>query len=117
MISSFSWHWKYTLDDFNCQRCGGCCTVSGYVRLKEGEARRIADFLDLDLREFTDRYTRLTEDRTCLSLIERPDRSCIFHSPRNGCTIQPVKPHQCATFPVAWRFDGWEVICRGSTVH
>lgn len=103
------------LDDFTCRRCGGCCTVSGYVRLKEGEARLIADFLGLELHAFTDRYTRLTEDRICLSLNERPDNSCIFHSPESGCAIQPVKPLQCATFPMKWRFDGWEEICRGTS--
>jgi len=99
------------MDAFECRRCGSCCKVSGYVRLEEGEARRIAEHLGLELREFTDQYTRLTEDRRCLSLNEHPDCTCIFLMEEGGCRIQSVKPKQCRTFPRVWRFEGWEGIC------
>ncbi len=97
---------------FNCHRCGNCCRVSGYVRLKADEIPRIAEYLDLEIREFSDGYTRLTSDRRSLSLIEKPNGSCIFLEEDGTCRIQAVKPEQCRTFPTAWRFEGWEALCK-----
>ena len=102
------------LKGFVCQQCGNCCRVSGYVSLRAGEAERIAEHLGLSSREFIDQYTTLTEDRTGLSLIENPDQSCIFLDENGACRINDVKPKQCATFPLDWRFSGWEELCRGA---
>ncbi len=95
-----------------CVRCGECCRVRGYVKLRPGEAERIAEYLDIPLYEFTSEYTRLTYDRQRLSLTEKEDGTCIFLE-GNRCTIDPVKPQQCRDFPVRWRFPGWEKICKG----
>lgn len=95
-----------------CKRCGACCRAHGYVKLRPGEAEAIADFLDMPLYDFTSEYTRLTYDRTKLSLIEAEDGSCVFLD-GNDCMIDKVKPKQCRTFPLKWRFPGWEKICKG----
>lgn len=100
--------------NFQCQRCGNCCRVPGYVRLRNGEAERIAAYLELALHEFIDQYTCVTEDRTGLSLIENPDHSCIFLEEDGACRINDVKPKQCTTFPFDWRFSGWDKLCRGA---
>lgn len=95
-----------------CKRCGACCRVHGYVKLRLGEAESIAEYLKMPLYDFTSEYTRLTHDRTILSLIEKEDGSCIFLD-GNDCMIEEVKPKQCNGFPMKWKFPGWEIICKG----
>jgi Fe-S-cluster containining protein len=104
------------MEEFTCQRCGNCCRVPGYVRLAGEEIPRIASHLGLEVREFTRQYTRLTRDRSGLSLKEHPDHSCIFLGGDGACGIQGAKPRQCRSFPVYWRFEGFERICRACDV-
>lgn len=103
-----------TKETFICARCGNCCQWPGYVRLKNDEIIKIADFLGLNKYDFTDKYTELTSDRQGLSLIENNDGSCVFfkHEPPE-CLINPAKPEQCRNFPIFWNFEGWEDFCRG----
>jgi len=70
----------------------------------------MADFLAMEVHEFIESFTVLTDDRTCLSLIEQADGACIFLTD-TGCRIHPVKPAQCRDFPRAWRFSEFEEIC------
>lgn len=94
-----------------CQRCGNCCRWPGDVRITEREAAEIAAHLELAEAEFIESRTRINANRTGLSLIEKPDGSCIFLEGINTCLIQPVKPAQCRGFPNAWNFPGWREIC------
>ncbi|MFA6717036.1 MAG: YkgJ family cysteine cluster protein [Victivallales bacterium] len=103
------------MDSFKCKRCGKCCQWAGYVRLRDGEAEKIADFLELELHAFTAEYTRVTADRRNLSLTEKADGSCIFYEDNPpGCAINPVKPEQCRNFPQEWNFPGWRDECAGA---
>lgn len=81
------------------------------MRLSETEIVRIADYLGMTTEGFVDRYTRLTDERDCLSLTEKDDGSCIFLHGKNGCLIQPVKPEQCRAFPNGWNFPGFRRHC------
>ena len=104
---------KATAENFVCQRCGECCRWEGYVRLSEKEIEAAAEHLRLGARAFTKKYTRLTDDRRGLSLVEHEDGACVFFSEKTGkCSINPVKPGQCKKFPILWNFPGWENICR-----
>jgi len=106
---------KNSLENFKCVRCGNCCRWSGYVRISREEINIIADYLDMDVEDFIEEYTRLTSDRTGLSLIENPDGSCVFHcDDPSGCKINDVKPIQCRNFPFIWNFPGWEEQCKGA---
>jgi Fe-S-cluster containining protein len=99
-------------DRFECQRCGNCCRVEGYVRLAAGEVDTISRHLGLDIGEFTRQFTRLTADRRCLSLTEQGNGACVFLQRGGGCRVQAVKPEQCRGFPVTWSFLGYEKVCR-----
>ncbi|MFH1998642.1 MAG: YkgJ family cysteine cluster protein [Planctomycetota bacterium] len=101
------------MNSFTCRRCGNCCRVSGYVHLREAEIERIAAYLNLSVREFNDRFTCLTDTRAGLSLVERPDHSCIFLEADATCRIQAVKPEQCRNFPLKWNFTDWDKLCQG----
>ena len=101
---------------FECKRCGNCCRWPGYVRLNAGEIDAIASFLGMKSEDFIASSTRLTGDRTGLSLLENPDGSCPYlyeTSEGSACRIQAVKPHQCQDFPLKWNFPGWENECAG----
>ena len=98
---------------FACLRCGRCCHGPGDVFLLGGEEQRIADLLGLELYAFTTAYTRLTADRSALSLSERPDGACIFLQPDSTCRIQAAKPQQCLAFPYLWRSARLANMCAG----
>jgi hypothetical protein len=65
------------------------------VWVSASEARRLARFLDLSLEQFRTRYLRRVKNRC--SLTERANGDCVFF--RGGCTVYPVRPQQCRTFP------------------
>jgi len=94
-----------------CQRCGNCCRVRGYVRLTTGDVDVLTDVLGLPMQEFTSRFTRLTRERTGLSLIEKDDGSCIFLDAGGACKVHSAKPKQCRDFPTGWRFPNAHRTC------
>ena len=82
---------------FQCTGCGKCCTgAPGAVWLKPREIKQIAEYLNISEAQFLEDYTRDIDGR--LSLIEKEHYDCIF---LNGkfCSIYPVRPSQCQTFP------------------
>ncbi len=96
---------------YECMRCGTCCRWAGYVHVSTAEVDAIAEFLGLGVTAFTTDYVELTADRRSLTLIEKPDGSCIMLGEGNLCRIHPVKPRQCRDFPNKWNFPGFEKLC------
>ena len=82
---------------FECTRCGRCCTGEGYVWVSEERIRQIAEFLEMPVERFSRRYVRRVDNR--LSLVEKDHADCVFWERHHGCTIYPVRPVQCRTFP------------------
>ena len=87
---------------WNCHRCGNCCRWPGIVKINDKEIADIANYVGMDEQDFVDKYTELRPDRKGLTLISKEDDSCIFLEGKNHCTIQAVKPQQCADFLVKW---------------
>jgi uncharacterized protein len=83
---------------FECTRCGKCCSgFPGFVWVNDDEALAIAEYLELPLDEVLGLYTRLFDNRR--SLRDRLSNDCIFYDAEMGCTIYPVRPRQCRTWP------------------
>jgi Fe-S-cluster containining protein len=85
---------------FECLNCGRCCTgFPGYVYLSERDIARASEFLRIGGDEFVKRHTRVVTvfHERRLALTERKNFDCIFW--KDGCTIYPARPYQCATFP------------------
>jgi Fe-S-cluster containining protein len=103
---------------FTCSQCGNCCTgPPGYVFISSAEIQRLADHLKATPAEVIDKYCRkvgsrysLKEKRgtggwDCIFLEEiestrRPpgaDRDIKYT--KRICTIYPVRPLQCRTWP------------------
>ncbi len=93
----------YRFDPSKCAECQGkCCTgESGYIWLTPAEMQKIADFLHISPEDFKARYLHKVKYR--YSLKERKcgeSYECIFFDTEaKNCSIYPVRPSQCATFP------------------
>jgi Fe-S-cluster containining protein len=105
---------------FECTRCGHCCTgAPGFVWVNEAEIAAIAAHRNESLDRFTALYTRQVGRR--VSLREKANGDCVFFDRAKGCTIYPVRPRQCRTWPL-WESnvvtpEAWEetcAICPGS---
>ena len=85
---------------FECIRCGNCCTgAPGFVYLSEEDIASIAEFLQKDKKTFVQKYTRLVTifGERRLSLTEKPNFECVFWN--RLCTIYEARPYQCRSFP------------------
>ena len=83
---------------FECTLCGNCCTgTPGYVWLSPAEQKEIAAALDLPVRTFLKKHTRLVHGM--VSLLETPGGDCTLLTEDKRCSIQAVKPRQCLAFP------------------
>jgi uncharacterized protein len=84
---------------FTCTQCGNCCTgAPGAVWITEEELQAIAEFLGKSIGEIRLMQTRRIGDR--LSLREYANGDCVyFDGETRGCTIYPVRPVQCRTWP------------------
>ena len=109
--------------NFTCTQCGNCCTGGpGYVWISKVEIARLAAHLKITPAETVKRYCRkiggrisLNERLTpsgnydCVFLVERPGEPCASGTElqpgqavplkRRGCSIYPVRPLQCRTWP------------------
>ena len=95
---------------YRCQRCAKCCQWPGEVPLTDREIEMIAAFLNMNVYDFVAEHTELRLNRGGLTLKEKADGSCEFLDGIE-CTIQEVKPDQCAGFPNQWNFPGWQEKC------
>jgi len=84
---------------FKCTQCGNCCSgPEGYVWVNDEEIEKIAEFIGKPVDEMKDAHTRQVGKRT--SLKEFASGDCTFlHPTTRGCTIYPVRPRQCRTWP------------------
>jgi len=84
---------------FKCTGCGNCCTgVPGAVWVTEEELQAIADYTGKSIGEVRLFYTRLIAGR--VSLTEYANGDCtFFDGATRRCTIYPVRPSQCRTWP------------------
>ena len=100
---------------FRCTRCGHCCTgAPGYVWVSDEEIAAIAAFLHEPVEPFTQLYTRPVHRQR--SLRENANGDCVFYDKAAGCTIYPVRPAQCRTWPF-WDSNmktprAWEKTCK-----
>lgn len=83
---------------FTCTRCGHCCTGEpGYVWVGTEEIEAIAAHLGIPADEVRGLYTK--QARRGLSLREKANGDCVFWDRDSGCTVYPVRPPQCRTWP------------------
>jgi Fe-S-cluster containining protein len=83
---------------FRCTRCGHCCTGEpGFVWVDEEEIAAIAEHLGESVEHTLGLYTRPADGERTLR--EKANGDCVFYHRDLGCTIYPVRPRQCRTWP------------------
>jgi len=102
---------------FTCSQCGNCCTGGpGYVWISNVEIDRLAEHLKIPRKQVIERYCRKVEGK--YSLKEHRNAQGLYDctflkevkvaSEGNGdqvvhtkriCTVYPVRPLQCRTWP------------------
>ena len=83
---------------FTCTRCGDCCTgAPGFVWVTDDELETIANHLGQPFAEVRALYSRKARGRQTLR--EKANGDCVFFERNKGCTIYPVRPPQCRTWP------------------
>lgn len=93
MLKNNFWHKGL---QFQCHRCGNCCTFpGGAVYASKGEFRKIAKHLGISFEQFLEQYTEEIDGYVSLKSV--PEGPCIFYD--HGCSIYEVRPIQCRTFP------------------
>ena len=84
---------------FACTQCGNCCTgTPGFVWVNDVEIAALAEFRGEPAEEVRGLYTR-GEGGTRRSLKEKANGDCVFYDRMTGCTVYPVRPRQCQTWP------------------
>jgi hypothetical protein len=78
----------------DCTMCANCCKTTSPVFL-EKDIEKIAGYLKISPGEFTRKYLRRDEDYDIV-LQQVP---CPFLMENNLCSIYPVRPKACATYP------------------
>lgn len=105
---------------FGCTQCGKCCTGDpGFVWVTDEELAALARFLGEPVEEVRAVHTRRARGHRTLR--ERANGDCVFYDPKKGCTVYPVRPAQCRTWPF-WESnvespEDWERttrVCPGS---
>lgn len=84
---------------FSCAGSGKCCTIHeeyADVYLTHDEERAIADHLGLSVRVLRSRHTHRSSSGE--PMLRFPGGSCTFLDARR-CSIYPVRPEQCQTWP------------------
>ena len=81
---------------FACVDCGQCCTgAPGVVRMTDAEVPALAGHLGISPKTVKEKYLSPTDDGWRIK--ETPNGDCVFFDER--CTIYPVRPTQCRTYP------------------
>ena len=105
--------YSYKFNPSECEACGGhCCTgESGYIWVKYAEIEKMAAYLELTVQDFARVYLKKVKHR--YSLVEKQltvdNFACIFFDESmKRCSIYPVRPRQCRTFPFWEQFKNNE---------
>jgi Fe-S-cluster containining protein len=99
---------------FRCTRCGSCCTGEpGHVWVNAREIAAIAEQRSESVEEVIGLYTRVAQRGRTLR--EKANGDCVFYDRAAGCTIYPVRPRQCRTWPF-WESnvrtpEAWQRTC------
>lgn len=82
-------------DIFKCRKCGDCCKGYGGTFITDEEIEIIAAHIHMDAETFVENFCQISGEKRILAQAE--DMYCIFWD--GLCTIHPVKPRMCKTWP------------------
>ena len=94
---------------FECTQCGHCCFGGkyAYVHATEKEIQNIIDYLNIDIEFFKSNYLSKLVDHgygikmttSLLAKILKKKGHCVLLNKQGKCSVYPVRPTQCRTYP------------------
>ncbi len=84
---------------FSCTRCSHCCLEPGYVFMSFAEMRAMAVHLGQSLAVFKSKYGLTWDSDAKQWVIDAHPKGCPLLTDTGACSVHPVKPIQCQTFP------------------
>jgi Fe-S-cluster containining protein len=99
---------------FACQRCARCCQQLG-IDLSAIDKQQVSDYLGLDWTQIEALYLRKRGQGSSPNPHKWIRRSspCPFVSSQGSCTIYPVRPNGCRSYPVYTLLGPEAVDCPG----
>ena len=86
--------------DFTCREgCSECCKGPGNVYFSGQDLKNIAEYLGLDTRKREDLFQSLITSRENGYYVHGSPRACRFLGKDGLCSIYPVRPLQCSSYP------------------
>ncbi|BAF70101.1 YkgJ family cysteine cluster protein [Nitratiruptor sp. SB155-2] len=116
----------FRFDQNACTSCNGACCrgESGYIWVNSKEIAQISDFLGMKSEQFKKEYLIKVGYRYSLKELKiNGEHFCIFFEEGKGCTIYPVRPMQCRTYPFWDRYKEKKNLqevcqeCKGILLH
>lgn len=98
---------SYSFDPKACESCGGkCCTgESGYIWVTLEEIHEIAQYKKVDFKDFISQFVVQIGRKFSIKEVRVNSEKGVgyecafFDSKKAQCTIYPLRPVQCRTFP------------------
>jgi len=94
---------KFSFNPDICKECSGnCCNgESGTIFLNKAEMKALSEFLGIPLSRFTADYLRKFSYKYSIKELKiNNNYACVFYDEeQNICSVYPVRPGQCRTFP------------------
>lgn len=85
----------------SCLKCASfCCKLAGYVEVSRTDIRRLADHLDLTVREFEEKHI-VEVTRKGEKLIKSGYDTCQFLKNNHLCGVYEARPKDCRGY-VCW---------------
>lgn len=84
---------------FQCTKCGKCCYGPGSVYFSNKELIEIKKYLKLDQTQWKELKQKIIHKNQNGLFIHKTYNKCYFLNTKNQCSIYPVRPLQCRTFP------------------
>ena len=85
--------------DFSCTACGKCCRGPGSVYFTPDDLKAVEEHLGLDAAGKADLRGRLIQAEENGYYVHRAGGACRLLGSDNRCTVYPVRPLQCRTYP------------------
>ncbi len=86
-----------------CRQCQGrCCNgKSGNIFVNKTEIEEISHFLKIETSTFVEDFLKKVSYKLSIKEVKaNHNYACVFFDNENNkCTIYPVRPYQCRTFP------------------
>lgn len=89
--------------NLGCNICDKCCINRGDIKITPINVIEISRYMNISKREFIENYTEHVDNQPLEIVIKSIGNRnrCILNDEKTSmCTVHPVKPMQCVTFPL-----------------